>query len=158
MKKLLDKRRGERKKPLAGFTLIEIMVVVMIIGMLMAIVGTRIIDQYKKAQRKTTVVQIKALEQALTSYYMDNKTYPTTEQGLQALVQKPTSSPVPKSYAQNGYLDSSTVPKDQWSNDYIYFSPGQNGQPFTIESYGADGLQGGEGDNADIQSWNLGEQ
>ena len=156
MNKLIYRHGREQKKPLAGFTLIEIMVVVMIIGMLVAIVAPRIMDRFRKAQRQAAAAQISSLVGALNNYYMDNKVYPTTEQGLQALVQKPNSNPVPKNYAANGYLDGTVVPKDPWKNDYIYQCPGQNNQPFTIISNGAEGQPGGEGDNADIDSGNLG--
>ena len=106
------------------------------------------------AQHKVTAGQVRNLMTAMDSYFLDNGRYPTTEQGLQALVQKPSSSPVPKNYPANGYLD--TVPADPWGNEYIYFSPGVQGGPYSLESYGADGMDGGEGENADIESWNLG--
>jgi general secretion pathway protein G len=145
----------EKKKPMAGFTLIEIMVVVMIMGMLATVVGVAVIDRYEKAKRETAKAQISNLMSALNNYYLDNSRFPTTEQGLKALVQKPTSSPQPPNYPTNGYLGSQSVPLDPWGNEYLYFCPGQNNQPFTIESYGADGLTGGEDKNADVQSWNL---
>ena len=147
-------KREEKKKPMAGFTLIEIMVVVMIIGMLAALVGVRVYDRFSMAQHKVTAGQVRNLMTAMDSYFLDNGRYPTTEQGLQALVQKPSSSPVPKNYPANGYLD--TVPADPWGNEYIYCSPGVQGGPYSLESYGADGMDGGEGENADIESWNLG--
>ncbi|HUT55616.1 MAG TPA: type II secretion system major pseudopilin GspG [bacterium] len=146
----------EKKKPLAGFTLIEIMVVVMIIGMLSALVGVAVIDRFEKAKRQAAKAQISNFMSALDNYYLDNSRYPTTEQGLKALVQKPGSSPQPPNYPLNGYLNSQSIPLDKWGGEYIYFCPGANNQPFTIESYGADGMAGGEDKNADIQSWNLG--
>lgn len=145
----------EKKKPMSGFTLIEIMVVVMIIGMLAAMVGVGVMDRLEKAKRKTAAAQIRNFMAALNNYYLDNNRYPTTQQGLQALVEKPSSSPAPVSYSPNGYLDQSQIPKDPWGFDYIYFCPGVNGGTFSIESYGADGVSGGEGNDADIQSWNL---
>ena len=149
-----DKRDlREEKKPMAGFTLIEIMVVVMIIGMLAALVGVRVYQRFGTAQRKVTAGQIANLKTALDSYYLDNGRYPTTAQGLAALVQKPGSAPVPKNYPTDGYIDQ--VPLDPWGFEYVYFSPGVSGGPYSIESYGADGLDGGEGENADIESWNL---
>jgi general secretion pathway protein G len=142
------KRRGR-----PGFTLVEIMVVVVIIGMLASLVGVTVIRQLEKAKKKTAAAQIHNFMTALDMYYMDNSNYPTTEQGLQALVQAPSTSPVPKNYPRDGYIQQ--VPKDPWNYDYIYFSPGVNGGPFSIQSYGADGMQGGEENNADVESWNL---
>ena len=146
-------RREARRRWRAGFTLIEIMVVVMIIGMLAAVVGVKVYERYGKAQRKVAAAQIRSFMTALDSYYLDNSKYPTTEQGLKALVQKPTSAPVPANYPATGYV--SEIPKDPWQNEYVYFSPGSNGDPYSISSYGADGLQGGENENADVESWNL---
>ena len=98
---------------------------------------------------------IMALETALKMYKIDNGMYPTTIQGLKALIKKPTTPPIPQHYRKGGYLDSEEVPKDPWGNPYIYRSPGQNGRPFEIISLGADGKPGGEGVNADIKSWEL---
>ncbi len=151
------KSNKENKKPIQGFTLIEIMVVVMIIGMLAALVGVKVYERFGTAQREVAKGQVRNLMTALDSYYLDNRRYPTTEQGLDALVQKPTSPPVPKNYPEGGYIDE--VPLDPWNNEYIYFSPGVNGGPYSLESYGTDGTDGGQGENADIESWNLsGEQ
>jgi len=147
--------RDKRKKRENGFTLIEIMVVVMIIGMLAAVVGVQLFNRLEKAKRKACVVQIRQLQSALANYRLDNNRFPTTEQGLQALVEKPTSEPSPKNYPPGGYLDSKSVPLDPWGNPYVYYSPGINGEEYTIESYGADGVDGGEGQNADIESWHL---
>jgi general secretion pathway protein G len=148
-----EKKRQRRRQGEAGFTLVEIMVVVVIIGMLASLVGVSVIRYLERAKRQTAAAQIKNFMTALDTYYMDNSNYPTTAQGLEALVSMPTSSPVPRNYPRDGYLPS--IPLDPWGNEYIYFSPGNGGQPYTIESYGADGLQGGEGENADVQSWNL---
>jgi len=146
----------KEKKRMEGFTLIEIMVVVMIIGMLAALVGVRVYQSFGTAQRKAAAGQIRNFMTALDTYYLDNRKYPTTEQGLQALVQKPTSAPVPKNYPREGYLDQ--IPLDPWQNEYVYFSPGVQGGRYSIESYGADGIDGGEGENADIESWNLSDE
>ena len=151
----MEERARKSKKNLRGFTLIEIMVVVVIIGMLAALVGTRVFDMLEKGKRKTAIAQIKNLETALAAYRLDNNRYPTTEQGLDSLVRAPTMEPVPRNYARNGYLTSKEVPVDPWDNPYVYFSPGLSGEDFTIISYGADGVEGGEGDNADIDSGNL---
>ena len=138
-KKIIDKRRG--------FTLIEIMVVVVIIGLLSALVGPRLIGQSEEAKIKTTRTQIAQLEQVLGLFHLDNGFYPTTEQGLDALVRQPALPPEPLNYKENGYMKK--VPKDAWGRDFIYFCPGQNGD-FDLISLGADGVEGGEGPNSDI--------
>ena len=136
-----------------GFTLIEVIVVVLILGLLASIVVPRIVGRTDMAKRTATAVTIRQLENALKLYRADNGFYPTTDQGLEALVNKPTTSPLPLRYNPDGYLDK--VPKDPWGNDYIYLSPGIHSRDYDIESYGADGEDGGEGAFADIESWNL---
>ena len=148
-----DRDREKKRKAQAGFTLVEIMVVVVIIGMLASLVGVSVIRYLEKAKRGAAAAQIKNFTTALDTYYMDNSNYPTTEQGLEALVSMPSSSPAPRNYPRDGYLPQ--IPPDPWGNEYIYYSPGSGGGPYSIESYGADGLEGGEEDNADVQSWNL---
>ncbi len=135
-----------------GFTLVEIMVVVVIIGLLAALIGPRVIGQSETAKIKATQTQISQLTQALELYHLDNGFYPTTDQGLEALVEKPSTSPEPKNYAKGGYLQKKKLPKDGWGNDFIYICPGQHGD-FDILSYGSDGKEGGEGGAADIASW-----
>ncbi|PLX85321.1 MAG: type II secretion system protein GspG [Desulfuromonas sp.] len=135
-----------------GFTLIEIMVVVVILGILAGIVVPRLLDRPEEARRTKAAVQIKSLEEALGLYKLDNGSYPSTEQGLQALASKPTVGRIPAKYRDGGYLKK--VPLDPWSSEYVFLSPGIHGD-FDIISYGADGEQGGEGKNADIESWNL---
>ncbi len=137
-----------------GFTLIEIMVVIVILALLAALVGPKILGRTDDAKIQTTKTQIRSLESALKLYKLDNGVYPTTEQGLNALVAKPTVGVAPKNYKEGGYLESKQVPKDGWGNDYIYVSPGENGD-YDLYSYGADGVKGGEGKNADINSWDL---
>jgi general secretion pathway protein G len=135
-----------------GFTLIEIMVVIVILAMLAALVGPKLMGRTDDAKVKTTRIQIQGLDSALKLYKLDNGSYPSTEQGLGALVTKPTVGVIPKSYKDGGYLDSKSVPKDAWGNDYLYVSPGEHGD-YDLFSYGADGARGGEGKNADITSW-----
>jgi general secretion pathway protein G len=135
-----------------GFTLIEIMVVIVILAMLAALVGPKLMGRTDDAKIKTTGIQLKGLESALKLYKLDNGAYPSTEQGLGALVAKPTVGVIPKSYKDGGYLDSKTVPKDAWGNDYLYVSPGEHGD-YDLFSYGSDGAKGGDGKNADITSW-----
>lgn len=132
-----------------GFTLLEVMVVLAIIGGIMALVATNIIGSAGDARIKTTKSQIKLIENALDLYKLDNFTYPTTEQGLEALVKKPSSSPEPKNYKSGGYLKGNNVPTDSWGNEFLYFL--DKGQ-YEIVSLGADGQEGGEEEGADISS------
>ncbi len=135
-----------------GFTLIEIMVVVVILGILAALIIPNIMDRPDQARIAKTKQDIRALDTALSLYRMDNYRYPTTEQGLQALVEKPSTPPVPPNFKQGGYLKR--MPKDPWGNDYIYLSPGSHGE-YDLSSLGADGQPGGEGVNADINNWEI---
>ncbi|HEY4744761.1 MAG TPA: type II secretion system major pseudopilin GspG [Desulfuromonadaceae bacterium] len=137
-----------------GFTLIEIMVVIVILALLAALVGPKILGRTDDAKIQTTKTQIRNLESALKLYKLDNGVYPTTEQGLNSLVAKPSVGVIPKNYKAEGYLESKQVPKDGWGNDYIYVSPGEHGD-YDLSSYGADGVKGGEDKNADINSWDL---
>ncbi len=133
-----------------GFTLIEIMVVVVIIGLLSALVGPQLMGQSDEAKRKTTQTQIAQLDQILGLYYLDNGFYPTTSHGLEALVTKPMTLPEPLNYAEDGYMKK--MPKDAWGRDFIYVCPGEHGD-YDIMSYGADGQEDGDGAAADITNW-----
>ena len=135
-----------------GFTLIEIMVVIVILALLAALVGPKLMGRTDDAKITDARVQIKNIETALKLYKLDTGGYPTTEQGLGALVAKPTVGVIPKSYKEEGYLESKKVPKDPWGNDYLYISPGEHGD-YDLFSYGFDGAKGCEGKNADITSW-----
>ena len=135
-----------------GFTLIEIMVVIVILALLAALVGPKLMGRTDDAKITDTRVQIKNMETALKLYKLDNGNYPTTEQGLDALINKPAVGVIPKSYKEGGYLESRKVPKDPWNNDFLYLSPGEHGD-YDLFSYGADGAKGGEGKNTDITSW-----
>ena len=139
----------------AGFTLIEIMVVIIILGLLAAIVMPRIVGETDRARYAQAKVQIRILEDALKRYKLDNGRFPTTDQGLESLVQPPTTGTVPRNYPTGGYLDKPEIPTDPWGNNYVYVSPGQNGPDFDLKSFGADGLEGGEGYDADLESWRL---
>ena len=136
----------------SGFTLIEVLVVVAILGILAAIVVPRIMDRPDEAKRVAAKADVAAIVQALKLYRLDNGGYPTTDQGLGALVQKPTTNPVPGNWKQGGYLER--LPKDPWGNDYLYLNPGLHGE-IDVFSYGRDNLPGGEGPDADIGSWQL---
>ncbi len=139
----------------AAFTLIEIMAVVLIIGLLGGIVGAAIFGQIDSARVTTAKTQIKQIEAALDFYRMDNGKYPTTEQGLEALIQPPNIDPIPKNYRPEGYLSGGRVPLDPWSNEYEYLSPGQNNPySFDLWSHGSDGKPGGSGNDADVGNWN----
>ncbi len=140
-------RQNER-----GFTLIEIMVVIIILGILASYVAVKVTGRAEQAQRTQARVQIETLETALELYKLDNGSYPTTEQGLEALIEPPTVGRLPRKWREGGYLEKSYVPKDPWGNDYVYLSPGLHGD-FDIMSYGDDGAQGGEGKDADIYNW-----
>ncbi len=140
------------KQTHSGFTLIEVMVVVVILGILASLVVPRIMDA-PNITRSTQVKQnLLALKQALNLYYLDNQFYPTTDQGLQALAAKPNTPPLPIKWKKGGYIDS--LQPDPWGNPYLYLNPGLHGE-IDIFSYGADGQPGGEGYNADIGNWNL---
>ncbi|MDH5543591.1 MAG: type II secretion system major pseudopilin GspG [Nitrospinota bacterium] len=135
-----------------GFTLIEIMVVVIILSLLAGIVIPRIVSRPEEARRAKAGVQIKSIEGALNLFKIDNGFYPSTEQGLQALVEEPKSGELPSNYKDGGYLKK--VPMDPWNHEYVYLSPGPHGD-FDLMSYGPDGEEGGEGKNADINNWEL---
>jgi general secretion pathway protein G len=130
-----------------GFTLIEIMVVVFILGLLVTLVAPRIVGRTDEARRTKAAADVKGIEEALHLYRLDNGFYPTTDQGLQALVTKPETGNVPRRWNLDGYLDA--LPIDPWGNLYAYLS---DGNTYTLESYGADGAEGGEGKYADIDT------
>jgi general secretion pathway protein G len=135
-----------------GFTLIEIMVVVVILGILAAVVVPRLLDRPEEARITKAKTDIKGIEQAIGMFKLDNGYYPSTEQGLAALVEQPTVGRIPTKYQAGGYLKK--VPVDPWGNPYVYISPGIH-DSFDIISYGSDGEPGGEDNNADINSWEL---
>jgi general secretion pathway protein G len=137
-----------------GFTLIEIMVVMVIIGILAGLIVPRIIGRPDEARRTKAQVQIESIETALKLYKLDNGYYPTTEQGLQALVEPPAAGQLPRAWREGGYLEKGKIPKDPWDNEYIYLSPGIYSD-FDLMSYGADGEPGGEGKDQDINNWDL---
>lgn len=137
-----------------GFTFIELMVVIVILAILAVTIGPRIMGRTGQAKQVKAKVDMAALETALKLYKLDNGFYPTTEQGLSALVSPSQTDPVPGSWRKGGYLEKSTVGRDPWKNPYVYLSPGLHGD-FDIISYGADGAPGGEDENQDINSWEL---
>ena len=137
-----------------GFTLIELMVVIIILGVLAMWVAPKIMGRPGEARQVKALLDIQNLETALKLYKLDTGVYPTTEQSLQALVEKPETGNVPKKWKDGGYLEKSRVPKDPWGNEFIYLSPGLKGD-FDIISYGLDGVPGGEKENKDINNWEI---
>ena len=146
----MKRQAADGRRQVAGFTLIEVLVVVAILGILAAIVVPRIMDRPDEAKRVAAKADVAAIVQVLKLYRLDNGFYPSTDQGLSALVQRPASNPVPANWKQGGYLDR--LPKDPWGGDYQYLSPGVRGE-IDVFSLGADRARGGEGSAADIGNW-----
>lgn len=135
-----------------GFTLIELMVVIVILGILAGLIIPRIMGRPEEARRMKARVQMESMETALRLYKLDNGVYPSTEQGLQALVEAPTVGELPRAWRKGGYLEKGQVPKDPWGYEFVYLCPGLHGD-FDLMSYGADGQPGGEEQNEDVNSW-----
>ena len=135
-----------------GFTLIEVMIVVVILGILASIVVPRVMERPDEARLVKVETDLRAVSSALELYRLDNFQYPSTEQGLDALISKPAGEPVPKHWKSGGYLDR--LPTDPWGNPYQYINPGLQGT-FDLYSFGADGRAAGEGINADVGNWAL---
>jgi len=141
----------------AGFTLLEILIVVTIIGLLMAVVGTQLVGRAGTARHDIARTQVQQLESALAAYELDNGRYPTAEQGLMALVQEPQSDPRPRRYQPGGYAKHEML-TDPWGSEYFYEIPGlNNSHSFDLYTLGADAAKGGEGVNADIGNWYAGD-
>ena len=133
-----------------GFTLLEIMVVIVILGLLVAVVAPNVLQNQDRAMVEKARADIAVLEQSLDMYKLDNHVYPTTDQGLMALVKAPQTGPQPKNYRSNGYIKR--LPDDPWGNPYQYIQPGEHG-PYDLYSLGADGEEGGEELASDIVNW-----
>ena len=142
MKKSMRKRRG--------FTLVEVLIVVVILGLLAALVVPRVVGRGEEAKRTAASVQIREIEQALEMYRLDSSMYPTTAQGLEALVVKPSIPPEPRKYREGGYLRK--LPSDPWGSPFVYRQPGDHGE-YDLFSPGADGEEGGDGAGKDITNW-----
>jgi len=149
----MDQHTAERFNN-KGFTLIELMVVIVILGILAGLIVPRIMGRPDEARQLKAKIQIESIETALKLYKIDNGSYPGTEQGLQALVEQPATGNIPAKWREGGYLEKGKLPKDPWGNDFVYLSPGVHGE-YDIVSYGADGAPGGEGKNMDINSWEI---
>lgn len=134
-----------------GFTLVELMVVIVIIGLLATVVMVNVMPSQDRAMAEKASADVSVLEQALETYRLENLSYPTTEQGLDALVEAPAGLSRPERYRRGGYVRR--LPRDPWDNPYGYRRPGRDGAPFDVYSLGADGVEGGEGDGADIGNW-----
>lgn len=146
--KRIDRRHSR------GFTLIELMVVIVILGVLAGLIVPRIMGRPDEARQVKAKMQIESIETALKLYKLDNGTYPSTDQGLEALVTEPETPPLPRKWREGGYLEKGKVPVDPWENAFVYLSPGVHGD-FDISSYGADGVSGGDGKNSDINNWEI---
>lgn len=138
----------------SGFTLLEVLVVLFILSILVAITAPKIMGRTDDARIAEAKIQINNFETALKLFKMDNGFYPDTQQGLEALIVKPSTGRIPQRYREGGYLEQKKIPDDPWGNPYIYVSPGVHGD-FDIISYGADGKEGGEGKDADITNWDI---
>ena len=146
---------GHKKINDRGFTLIEIVIVIVILGILVWQIAPRIMGKPEEAKRLKAQMDIATLETALKLYKLDNGVYPSTEQGIQALVELPSVGVLPRKWREGGYLEKGRVPLDPWDGEYIYLSPGLHGD-LDLISYGADGQPGGEDNNRDINNWELG--
>jgi general secretion pathway protein G len=143
----------EEKRNESGFTLLEILGVLTLLAAIIALVAPNVIKQTEKGQIKAAQAQVNSLKAVLNSYYLDNTAYPSTEQGLAALYQKPTVPPVPENW--NGpYLEENKIPKDPWGRDIQYACPGRhNPEKYDVYTLGSDNAEGGAGSNADIGNW-----
>jgi len=149
-----NRLRLKRIRPgAAGFTLLEILVVVVILGILAGLIVPRIMSRPEEAKQVMARMQIESLESALKLFKLDNGFYPDTEQGLEALVAKPGTGRVPQRWREGGYLEKGRVPKDPWGGEFIFISPGIHNREFDILSLGGDGEEGGTGPDADIGNW-----
>jgi general secretion pathway protein G len=137
-----------------GFTLIELMVVIVILGILAGLIVPRIMGRPEEAKQLKAKLQIESLETSLKLYKLDNGTYPTTDQGLQALIEPPSSGIIPQKWREGGYIEKGRLPKDPWGGEFVYLSPGVHGD-YDLISYGADGVPGGEGRDKDINNWEI---
>jgi general secretion pathway protein G len=136
-----------------GFTLLEILIVITILGILASIVAVKIMDRPGEARIMKARMDIQTIESALKLFKIDNAFYPSTDQGLRALIEQPSIGRIPNRWREGGYLEKRSLPKDPWGNEYLYLSPGIHNPDFDIWSYGADGMEGGQGEDADITNW-----
>ena len=145
----MEIKRNKRTKARSGFTMIELVAMLIIIGLLAAVVGNNVMGKIEKAKVTTTKASLKILQSAVNSFNMDTGRYPTEEEGLSALVEEPSDAP---NWQPGGYLETTEVPKDGWGREFVYELNPAGGKPFVIISYGADGEEGGEENNEDLYS------
>lgn len=148
----MNRSRNIHSVPQRGFSLIEILVVLVILGLLVSIVAPNVLGRADEARVQKAGADFKAIATALKIYRLDNYVYPSTEQGLNALVEKPALPPQPRNWKEEGYLDE--IPLDPWGRPYLYLQPGEHGS-VDLYSYGADGVPGGEDQNQDLGNWQL---
>ncbi len=137
----------------AGFTLLEILIVITILGILASLIAVRVMDRPGEARAMKAQLDIQTLENALKLFKLDNGFYPSTDQGLQALVEEPAIGRPATHWRKGGYLEKGVVPEDPWGNGYFYMSPGIHLEEYDLWSYGGDGEEGGEGEDADVTNW-----
>ena len=145
--------RKALSKRTQAFTLLELMVVVVILGILAAFIVPRISKRPEDARVIKAKIEISNLEQALELYYLDNGVYPSGDQGLRALIEMPNTGDVPENWKAGGYLAKAKLPKDPWGNEYVYISPGTHNEDYDLYSLGKDGIEGGEEYDSDITNW-----
>ena len=145
----MDIKREKRRKSRCGFTMIELVAMLIIIGLLAAVVGRNVIGKIDDAKLQTTKASLKILHSAVNQFKMDTGRYPTEDEGLSALVIEPSDA---RDWEPGGYLDTTDIPLDGWKNEFVYQLNPPSGKPFVIISYGANGEEGGEGDDADLYS------
>jgi general secretion pathway protein G len=142
-------KKSNRTKARNGFTMVELMAVLVIIGLLASVVAVNVVGKIDKARVTATKANLKLLHNSVVQFKLDTGRFPTEEEGLKALIEQPTDV---KGWNTNGYLETTQIPKDGWKNDFIYELSPESGKPFVIISYGADGQEGGEGYDADLYS------